>query len=87
MALGHDRPGRAQRATSATAATVKITAPTARLVTERQFCFRSRGDASKAASSSTGATNRVSASWGSRLTVGRLGSNASTAPASANNAG
>ena len=66
-------PGTSQRATTATAATVSPTATSARPVTARQFCLRSRGEESKAASSSTGATSSVSASSGSSVTVGAFG--------------
>ncbi len=53
----------------------------------RQFARRSRADESNAASSSTGATNSVSARSGSRTSVGVPGTSASAAPASATSAG
>ena len=87
IAAAHGIPGTSQRATTATATTVRPTAASASPVTARQFCLRSRGEESKAASSSTGATSRVSARSGSRVTVGTPGSSASAAPASASRAG
>lgn len=64
---------------SATTMILSATAPSARLAIARQFARRSRGEASSAASTSTGATNSVSASSGSRTSVGTPGMSASVA--------
>jgi hypothetical protein len=87
IAAAHGMSGTSDRATTATTATVSATAPSARPATARQFACRSRGEASNAASSSTGATNSVSASSGSSTSVGVPGTSASAAPASATMAG
>ena len=87
IAAGQGSSGMSHRATSATAVTVSATATSARPVTARQLRLRSRGEESKAASSSTGATSRVSASSGSSVMLGVPGSSASAAPASASSAG
>ena len=79
--------GTSHRTITATAATVSATVISASPATGRQFSLRSRGDASNAASSSTGATKSASASSGSRLTDGVPGMSASAAPASAMRAG
>ena len=73
IATGHNMPGTSQRATSATASTVVPTAAMARPATGRQFARRSRNEVSKAASSSTGATKRASASCGSSVQFGLAG--------------
>jgi hypothetical protein len=80
-------PGTSSLATTATTAIVSATAPRARLATGRQLARRSRGEASNAASTSTGATNSASASSGSSTSVGTPGMSASAAPASATSAG
>ena len=79
--------GTTARATTATAAVVRTTLTTARLATGTQWSLRSRGDESYAASSSTGATNRASATAGSIENLGAPGRKARTAPPSARNAG
>ena len=86
-AAAHGRSGTSSRATTATMTMVRKTAPRARLAIGRQLARRSRGDASKAASTRTGATKSVSASSGSRTSVGVPGTSASPAPASATSAG
>src|SRR5262249_43694212 len=87
IAAGHGIAGTSRRATRATAAVVTMTLTTARLVTAIQLSLRSRGDASEAAASSTGATNRARARSGSIENLGVPGTNARTAPTSARNAG
>src|SRR2546430_813957 len=57
IAAAHGICGTRARATRATTTTVSATAPIARLATDRQFARRSRGEASKAASSKTGAAD------------------------------
>ena len=87
IAAAQGMSGTSRRATTATTTMVSATAPRARPATVRQFARRSRGDASNAASSSTGATKSVSASSGSRTSVGVPGTSARPAPASATIAG
>src|SRR5690242_14393446 len=86
-AAAQGRAGSSHRATAATAPTVRPTAPSTRPPTGAQLSRRSRGLASKAASSSTGATKRASARSGSNVASGAPGTKASTAPASASSAG
>jgi hypothetical protein len=74
-------------ATTATAAVVSPTATTTRQATGSQLSRRSRSDASKAASSRTGATNNASTNSGGRLRRGAPGMNATKAPPSARKTG
>ena len=87
MAVAHDISGMTSRATQATAAMVRSTVKKARLSTGARLWRRSRGEASYAASSSTGATNKANASSGSRVTCGAPGMRARTPPPRASNAG
>jgi len=64
IATGHGMSGRSQCATTATAAVVIPTAASTSVETGSQLLRRSRSEVSKAASSSTGATNSASASSG-----------------------
>src|SRR2546423_13366383 len=75
------------RATRATAIVVNPTANITRLVTGAQLSLRSLGEASYAASSSTGAIKSASASSGGTVIEGAPGTNARTAPPSARNTG
>src|SRR5438876_8857524 len=79
--------GSKTRATRATAAVVNTTANTTKLVIGAQLSFRSLGDASYAASSSTGAMKSASASSGGTVNEGAPGRNARSAPPSARNTG
>ena len=87
MAAAHGMAGTSARVTPATAIVVKPTLITTRLATGTQLSLRSRGDASYAASSSTGATKSASARSGCTVNTGTPGTNARTAPPSARNAG
>jgi hypothetical protein len=80
-------PGTRARATTATTATVRPTTTTASAPIGSQLLRMSRGDASKAASSRTGATNNANARSGSSVISGVPGRKAAAAPASASSAG
>ena len=69
--------GISARVTAATAMVVSPTAKTTSPMTGDQLSRRSRGEASKAASSRTGATNSASASSGRTVNDGAPGTNAS----------
>jgi hypothetical protein len=86
-ATAHGMAGSIHRATNATAPVVTLTATRISEATGNQFLRRSRIGLSKAASSSTGATNRASARSGSRVRRGPLGSSARTMPPKASSAG
>src|SRR5215471_12824197 len=79
--------GTSLRVTIATAIVVRRTLTIARLPTATQLSLKSRGDASYAASSSTGATNKARATVGSIENFGVPGRKARAAPTSARNAG
>jgi hypothetical protein len=63
----------------ATTAVVKPTATTTNVETDNQLLRKSHSEASKAASSSTGATNSASAGFGSSVHEGLAGKNANSA--------
>ena len=79
--------GTSQRATKATATIVRPTAPIASPTTARQFAQQIALRSIEGRVQQHGATNSVSASWGSRISVGVNGISASAAPASATSAG
>src|SRR3954470_14581489 len=83
----HGIAGISARATTATATVVRPTATTASPVTGTQLSLRSLGDVSYAASSSTGATNKASASSGGTVNDGAPGRKARSTPATARNTG
>src|SRR5262245_22529067 len=87
IAGAHGIAGTSMRTTTATAAVVRPTAKTTRLVSGSQLSRRSRGDASYAASSRIGATKSASASSGGTVNDGAPGMNASSAPPSARKTG
>ena len=87
MAAAHGMAGTRARTTTATASVVRMTLTSARLTTGTQLSLRSRGEASYAASKSTGETNSASATVGSIENAGAPGTKARTAPTSARNAG
>src|SRR5260221_14134322 len=87
IAADHGLSGGSRGASSATAAVVKPTAANTSVETGSQLFRRSRNEVSKAASSSTGATNSASARSGSNVQDGPDGRNASSTPPSARNVG
>ena len=87
IATAHGMSGRSQCATTATAAVVTPTATSTSVETGSQLFRRSRSEVSKAASSSTGATNSASASSGSSVHDGPPGTKASNMPPIARNVG
>src|SRR5258708_2700151 len=87
IAAAHGMSGRNQRTSSATAAVVTPTAANTSVETGSQFLRRSRSEVSKAASSSTGATNSASARSGSSVQDGPDGTNVSSAPPMARKVG
>src|SRR5215475_1102302 len=86
-AAAHGICGISQCATAATTAVVKPTATTTSVETGIQLFRKSRSEVSKAASSSTGATNSASAKCGSSVHEGLAGTNASSAPPAARKVG
>src|SRR5882757_664313 len=80
IAADHGMSGSSQRVSTATVAVVRPTATNTRVETGSQLSRRSRSDVSKAASSSTGATNNASASPGSSVQDGPDGKKASSTP-------
>src|SRR3954464_9505795 len=70
IAAAHGICGTSACTSTATAAVVSATATTTSAVTGTQLSHRSRGDASYAASTSTGATKSASTSSGGTVNVG-----------------
>ena len=87
IAAAQGMPGTSQCASTATAAVVRPTAMKTSVETGSQLSRRSRSEVSKAASSSTGATNSASARSGSSVHDGLPGRNASAMPPSARKVG
>src|SRR4051794_10571625 len=87
MAAAQEISGSSRRAVTATAMVVRATATRTSEETGTQACRRSRNDASYAASSSTGATNRARINSGGRSSRGAPGMTASSAPPRASKVG
>src|SRR5689334_8371601 len=87
MAADHGISGRSVCASTATAAVVTPTAMNTSADTGSQLLRRSRSDVSKAASSSTGATNSASARSGSSVQEGPDGMKGNNAPPMASRVG